>query len=278
MQPDIEELEDDVEVKAQQVHIIQVTEEMRSALTIMEERISSWHRMIRVVAWVWRFINLLKNKDENVEVRVPSVGYDKVKSGQVRSLVVSEIQHAEVTILKWLQERSFESDIKIIKSKESRGLDKKEGQLWRLCPVMDEEGLIRVGGRLMHAEEPTKFRFPIIIPKHTISTKRLVEWQHKKIQHSRRHSTVAQIREAGYWVISCGKIAGAVVHACVRCRWLRGKLGEQMMADLPVDRTSTQPPFTYCGVDLFGAFKVKEGRKVMKQYGVILPWYNNTNF
>ncbi len=70
-------------------------------------------------------------------------------------------------------------------------------------------------------------------------------------------------------VISCGKVACAVVRSCVRCRWLRGKFGEQMMANLPVDRTTTEPPFTYCGVDLFGAIKVKEGRKVVKQYGVL---------
>ncbi len=36
-----------------------------------------------------------------------------------------------------------------------------------------------------------------------------------------------------------------------------------------MDRTTTEPPFTYCGVDLFGAIKVKEGRKVLKKYGVL---------
>ena len=41
------------------------------------------------------------------------------------------------------------------------------------------------------------------------------------------------------------------------------------MSDLPVDRTTTEAPFTYCGVDLFGAIKVKEGRKVLKKYGVL---------
>ena len=41
------------------------------------------------------------------------------------------------------------------------------------------------------------------------------------------------------------------------------------MADLPTDRTTTEPPFTYCGVDLFGAFKVKQGRVILKKYGVL---------
>ena len=30
---------------------------------------------------------------------------------------------------------------------------------------------------------------------------------------------------------------------------------------------SEEPPFTYCGVDLFGSFLVKDGRKEVKRYG-----------
>jgi len=41
------------------------------------------------------------------------------------------------------------------------------------------------------------------------------------------------------------------------------------MATLPEDRLTPAPPFTYCGVDFFGPFNVKEGRKVMKRYGVL---------
>ena len=42
------------------------------------------------------------------------------------------------------------------------------------------------------------------------------------------------------------------------------KLGEQKMADLPNDRTLEGPPFTKCGVDIFGPFLIKEGRKELK--------------
>ena len=30
-----------------------------------------------------------------------------------------------------------------------------------------------------------------------------------------------------------------------------------------------QPPFTYCGVDIFGQFVVKDGRKKVKKYGAL---------
>ena len=44
---------------------------------------------------------------------------------------------------------------------------------------------------------------------------------------------------------------------------------EQKMSDLPEDRLEPSPPFTYCAVDLFGPFIVKEGRQELKRYGVL---------
>ena len=41
------------------------------------------------------------------------------------------------------------------------------------------------------------------------------------------------------------------------------------MADLPKERLSQEPPFTYCGIDMFGPILVKEGRKEMKRYGCL---------
>jgi hypothetical protein len=41
------------------------------------------------------------------------------------------------------------------------------------------------------------------------------------------------------------------------------------MADLPIDRLEATPPFTYCAVDMFGPFVIKEGRKELKRYGAL---------
>ena len=38
------------------------------------------------------------------------------------------------------------------------------------------------------------------------------------------------------------------------------------MADLPLERTREVAPFTYCGVDVFGPYRIKEGRKVHKRW------------
>ena len=41
------------------------------------------------------------------------------------------------------------------------------------------------------------------------------------------------------------------------------------MADLPKERITPSPPFTYSGVDYFGPFHIKQGRKDVKRYGVL---------
>ena len=56
---------------------------------------------------------------------------------------------------------------------------------------------------------------------------------------------------------------------CVTCRHLRGNLQQQKMVSLPSDRLCEEPPFTYCGVNLFGPFVIKEGCKELKCYGAL---------
>lgn len=41
------------------------------------------------------------------------------------------------------------------------------------------------------------------------------------------------------------------------------------MADLPKDRVTPAPPFTFTGVDYFGSYIVKDGRKEVKRYGAL---------
>ena len=77
------------------------------------------------------------------------------------------------------------------------------------------------------------------------------------------------MREDGFWVIGAHSAVRSHIDKCRTCRELRGKLGEQKMADLPSERVTPSPPFSYCGADMFGPFLVKEGRKEVKRYGCI---------
>ena len=108
-----------------------------------------------------------------------------------------------------------------------------------------------------------------ILSKDSCITRLIVESCHQKMAHGGRGLTITEIRSNGFWVVQCNTIVWSLIEECVKCRLLRGKLGEQKMTDLPTDRTIDEPPFTNCGVDMFGPFLIKEGRKDLKRYGAL---------
>ena len=78
-----------------------------------------------------------------------------------------------------------------------------------------------------------------------------------------------KIRDRGFWIINASSIIKSVVFNCVPCRKLRGKMGAQIMADILKVRFQEAAPLTYCGVDMFGPFKVKVKQSEVKRYGAM---------
>lgn len=73
-----------------------------------------------------------------------------------------------------------------------------------------------------------------------------------------------------YWIIGGSKTVANFIRQCVICRKLRRPTEIQKIADLPEDRLQSSAPFTYCGMDCFGPFIVKQGRKEIKRYGLLI--------
>ena len=97
----------------------------------------------------------------------------------------------------------------------------------------------------------------------------MTEWCHNQVAHAGRGMTINAVRTSGYLVINCNAAVRSIIPKCVRCKNLRCKLQQQQMADLHKDWISEEPPFSYCGIDMFGHFSVKEGCKEMKRYGAL---------
>lgn len=133
-------------------------------------------------------------------------------------------------------------------------------------PSVLQDGVLTVGGRLSRSAMPAQ---AAILPKNHHVTQLIIRQIHENTGHSGRNYTLSHLRQR-YWVPSANAAIRKLVAKCVVCRGLSGSRGEQHMADLPVDRvTPDHPPFTNVGVDFFGPFEVKCGRKTVKRYGVI---------
>lgn len=68
------------------------------------------------------------------------------------------------------------------------------------------------------------------------------------------------------------RTAQKVVNQCIHCRKARAEVCQQVMGDLPLERSRPAAPFKYTLVDLFGPYQVKDDikrRVSMKVWGVI---------
>ena len=167
-----------------------------------------------------------------------------------------EPQEALTLAVKQAQADSFSDLLTILARKESLPAQHKVAQL---SPYLDEQNVIRVGGRLQHSDLTYSAKHPVLIHKdHPLTT--AVVWHcHEKCQHAGGRLTLATLRQEGFYIMGGSQVVQRLVKDCLMCRRLRGPPLEQMMSNLPSERLQQSPPFQNVGIDVFGHFFVKEG-------------------
>lgn len=246
-----EVIDNDPELRKVQV-LNTKTKEKRTLLDRLS-KFSDWKRAVKAIACLKRHAKQIKGL--------------KPKTSEATS--IEERQEAELFIIKLAQEEIFSSEIRSVKQgKEVRPKDK-TNKLHKLSPFVDEHGVLRVGGRLTRSSLHPHVKHPAIIPKTSHVSSLLIKHYHEKVQHQGRGITVNELRSNGIWVTGCSSAVASHIYKCTTCRRYRRNAQDPKMADLPEDRMEMTPPFTYCGIDCFGPFYVKEARKELKRYGLI---------
>jgi hypothetical protein len=108
----------------------------------------------------------------------------------------NELAEAFRVCLNVSQDEEFPGERKALlkKGKISNG-----SPLRRLCPFIDShDGLMKVDGRLRHAELPARTRHPIIISSHHRLTMLIVEDRHAKLHHAGIEHILSVIRQDFY--------------------------------------------------------------------------------
>ena len=222
---------------------------------------SSWKSLVRGVARAKLLATLFK-KRTSIKGRLrPRTGKNILEP-----LSVSDMQAAELLIVKAIQGSYFAEEIETLRS--NLGLIK-GNELRRLDCFLDKTGVLKVGGRLKFTDLYSILKHPTVLPKLAHVSTLLILDCYVKVKHQGRGMTVNEVRARGYWIIGLNSLVKTIIRKCVTCCALRGNKQVQKMADLPADRAECSPPFTYCGVDLFGPFVVKERRSLIKRYGAI---------
>ncbi|XP_057366747.1 uncharacterized protein LOC130687590 [Daphnia carinata] len=142
--------------------------------------------------------------------------------------------------------------------------------LLALAPILDADGILRLGGRAGRAKLPYDQLHPPLLPgKHPFSEK-IIRAFHEHLKHVGTDFFLAYLRQH-FWITSGREAVKKVHRACITCRRDRAKPGEQCMADLPESRLdSGSLPFTRTAIDLFGPFDVGLYRnRTAKRWGVL---------
>ena len=228
----------------------------------MESLISDWGREVALI---------LKYKKILISRTRHQLSLCITKALSPTDLDVSLLEYAQQEVIIMHQQQVFSEEIDHLKdgnTGDRKSLSRRSG-IYNLDPYIDEKGLLRVGGRLKKSSLHLNDIHPVLLGKDGNIPRLIVEWCYKKVAHGGRGLTMNEIRSNGFWVVRCNTIVRSLIGKCVKCRLLRGKLGEQKMKDLPNDRTLDGPPFTNCGVDMLGSFLIKVGRKELKRYGAL---------
>ncbi|XP_073950071.1 uncharacterized protein [Choristoneura fumiferana] len=212
------------------------------------DRFSSWLRLLRSTAAVLKFIGKCR--------KLTCVDDD-----------CASMDRAERLLLRHAQAESFGKEIAEIKRNK---MISRDSRLLTLSPYLDQDGLLRVGGRIDAAPEVAlETKRPFILDGSHPTTRLLVRHYHVKAAHGQPESIVNDLKQK-YWVIRLRPTVKYVASRCMLCRLRKAKPQIPRMGDLPEARMAHhQRPFTFCGVDLFGPMEVVVGRRREKRYGVL---------
>ena len=216
-------------------------------------KFSKWRRLVRVTAYVFRFVR-------NVKARVKKSNTGSAEIPRSNSLSVEELNQLETYWVK-LNQKNLKSSLE-------------SGQLGKLDPLTDSEGILRVGGRVDKTIATYDTRHPVLLSRDHRTSKLIMRQAHQ-YGHSGVAATVAKVRRR-YWIVRAHSLAKSVKHECVFCKKRQVQCKTQKMADLPEIRLAPYTPPSYnTACDYFGPYHVKIGRtKSTKHYGVVFTCLN----
>ncbi|XP_020715832.2 uncharacterized protein LOC101455054 [Ceratitis capitata] len=156
------------------------------------KRFSTFMKLVRVAAWVLRFIHICRRRMQ------PETRY---------GLTAGEIKPAKKLLCRFVQEEAFTTEIQPIKNGQNITSN---STLLQFSPYIDEEGVLRVNGRIDAASWlPVNCRHPIILPQNHHFT-RLVMHYHKIMRHQNHEATICKIR-LSFWISRLRTLLRSVV-------------------------------------------------------------------
>lgn len=200
-------------------------------------RFSTKTKLLRSLAWAFRFIRNLKAKVHKTLLVLSQISAE-------------EIIESEMKLVSLIQKQSFSTEIDFVQSKDK---DKKVSSIVnQLNLFMDEQGVMRCRSRLRNSSVLDASITPILLPANHHFTMLVVAEAHKRVLHNGVRDTLNMVRQK-YWILRGRSQAKKYIRLCTTCKRLEGKPPSfNLTPDLPDFRVDDAPPFTHTGVDFAG--------------------------
>ena len=185
------------------------TQTQEPKLASLQERLtyfSSWHRAKKAIALCLRLqqrSRKIASSDSHFKRKNGKKGEE---SATYKPVDVQELKRAEQQIIKMVQTEAFKDEIQVLKDvqakqqaadkdtcKDKVKAMKRSSSLYKLDPFLDEDGLLRVGGRLRQSSAPFEVKNPVILPKKGHVTSLILCHYHKSVQHQGHGITQSEV-------------------------------------------------------------------------------------
>ena len=217
------------------------------------QRTNNWSKIQRVSLLVITACNKFK---------------EKISSVNRKSNIIESRKEAKNLIVKDCQQTCFNK----LHEELQKGIQPSDKQVLQWSPFIDEDGLIRVGGRSSNGPFTYDEKYPLLIPYDHQLSYCLALHYHIKCKHQGRLITSGIIKSSGFFIQHCSKLIKKLINECYICRKLRAPTEFQKMSDLPEERLTKTPPFTHCGIDVCGPFDVRSKMTTRKNVGTNKVW------
>lgn len=212
--------------------------------TIDISRFSSYVRLIRVTAWVLRFLHNCRSQ-HRISSDLTSDEFKEAKDYWIR-IVQQQCFAAEIDALQ--KARPFSSKSKIA----------------RFNPFL-QDNILRLGGRLQFANLPTDTKHPILLDGSHPFVKLLIHYTHIRLHHLGVRIVLSELR-SNFWILRGRQAIKQTLRNCLPCKISRAKCGDQIEAPLPADRLTQCKPFDTTGIDFAGPVYVRNAKSLEKAY------------
>ncbi|XP_039304174.1 uncharacterized protein LOC105205337 [Solenopsis invicta] len=214
------------------------------------EQFSSLMKLLRVVSYIFRFYNKLKQRIKHTE------------ASHVYSISPNEIAHSIQVLTRLIQQEYFSKKLELLAKQQNLN---KNSSILRLNPFIDEIGILRVGGRLKFSHLPYDAKHPILLPGRHPFSRLIVIHEHQRHFHAGPQATLSAVRQ-NYWLVSARDVTRQIIRNCIVCIRRSPKMASTLMGNLPKHRiTVPERPFFICGIDYAGPFYIKEPKSQKTQ-------------